>query len=562
MKKSFFILTLSLLLTTAGQAQTDTKVIVEAGASRTATQQLQTKTEKLLSAINEYIVNGNDSFPNEPGVETLKELITTQQLISTQDTLGTMAVRYGTDWELPRIFLQKLGGRARDVEELIFIFDKNIRLKSVVESDPEKNINRILSRNIVADADEQTKLQTFIDHYIEVFNTKNIEQLPHLFDTDADIIIGSKSRNHDGFDFNRTESTGYVERTQSRTFVAGNEINLSFEQPRYLRHPDVDGVYGFTAKQNWTTTAYSDVGYLFLVIDTRGDAPHVELRQWQEHEFVASRFADITPDPWVMAAGVTAVSSPREPMGKVTGVILLDPISTDESQWSAQLVKEELEKGDIILKGVTVSGARLSADGKAVQVQYTTTNSGQQPVQVSLQVEESGSLKGLTQTVQVYPKRVTRVSIVAAEKQEDLPEFGPFNAYAELRLTTRPEQTYVKIMETDSSLVWSGASADSIITTKLLPGSYILSGTKDGWQQGSLNLTIPNQQSISARLELEPVPVPVAAAPAEAAAVGKAKWWILGAAAVLIGGGAAYLLLDSEAEPGIPIPPGRPIGWR
>lgn len=148
MKKSILLLTLSLLLSAALSAQTATKVIVEAGADKATTQQLQIKIESLLQSVNELIVNGNDTFPKEPGVPVLKELVSSQQLISTQDTLGTLAIRHESDWELSRIFLQKKGGKAWDSEELVFTFDKNLRLKAVEESEPERNINRMLLRDI------------------------------------------------------------------------------------------------------------------------------------------------------------------------------------------------------------------------------------------------------------------------------------------------------------------------------------------------------------------------------------------------------------------------------
>jgi len=264
MKKSVqLLLILSLFFTGLASAQTETQtiVLIEGGASTKTSNALKAKTELILQAIN-----GTKEFPDESGISELKTLIEEKQLVSTLDTLGTVVIKSGKTFELPRIVLQKKGGKAYETTDLIFQYDSNYKLTGVRQSNVKRNIDRILSREIAVDAEEQAKIDAVIQSYIQAFETKQIEQLTQLFAEDATIIVGTKSRSFDGFDIVSNEVQNYLERTGKRTLLAGNQISLGFENPRYFRHPDVEGVFGFTALQNWTTTEYSDKGYFFAIL--------------------------------------------------------------------------------------------------------------------------------------------------------------------------------------------------------------------------------------------------------------------------------------------------------
>jgi len=351
MKKTILF---TLILLAANLASAQTQVVVESGASERLSGQLKAKVETLLNA-----VNGQNAYPNDSGVARLKEIVSDKNLVSTQDTLGTVVIKKGTGYELPRIFLQKKGGKAYEITELRFSFDAKLRLIDVSEADNALNIDRIISRQVGVDEAEKAKIDTLVAGYIAAFEQKDSNALSSLFSEDAVIIVGTKSRNFDGYDIVNNDVKDYLKRTTERTFVKGNDISISFENPSYFRHPDQAGVYGFSAKQNWKTTAYSDLGYLFIIMNLSDGASKIELRQWQESEFVASRFSDVSPEPWVAKAEVIDYQKTSE-VSLESGQIELQTQSGDENILSASKVKDWLENGTLQFTGLTIRKASIT----------------------------------------------------------------------------------------------------------------------------------------------------------------------------------------------------------
>ena len=57
---------------------------------------------------------------------------------------------------------------------------------------------------------------------------------------------------------------------------------------RILRHPTMDGIYGVTLRQRYSSDRYSDDGYLFLLWDFRDRSmPVIHVRTWQPASSVA-----------------------------------------------------------------------------------------------------------------------------------------------------------------------------------------------------------------------------------------------------------------------------------
>jgi len=48
---------------------------------------------------------------------------------------------------------------------------------------------------------------------------------------------------------------------------------------------NIEGVYGISMRQSYTSTNYSDEGYLFLLIDFNDDKPKIYVRAWQPKEW-------------------------------------------------------------------------------------------------------------------------------------------------------------------------------------------------------------------------------------------------------------------------------------
>mgnify|MGYP000580529704 CR=1 FL=1 len=131
----------------------------------------------------------------------------------------------------------------------------------------------------------------------------------------------------------------------------------------------------------------------------------------------------------------------------------------------------------------------------------------------------------------------------------------------------RPDQVLTQVREAGDSTktLYSEIAIDSTVNFRLLEGSYSFEFSRNGYITETKQLNVVAGKDSSFAVNLAPVVViaetPPAAPATSPTKVGKAKWWILGAAAVLVGGGAiAYLVSGNNADSGIPIPPGRPVG--
>lgn len=156
--------------------------------------------------------------------------------------------------------------------------------------------------------DEGKKLQDFtrrqkILHFIEIFRTaynrKDLEYLKKVYSDDALIIVGkvlkpkkdapdmlegsnlSKKR----IQFIKMSKQEYIKNLE-KVFKINSFVKVNFEKIEINRHPKIEDIYGVTLKQKWTSSAYSDVGYLFLMVDfINPDKPIIHVRSWQPNKF-------------------------------------------------------------------------------------------------------------------------------------------------------------------------------------------------------------------------------------------------------------------------------------
>ena len=118
----------------------------------------------------------------------------------------------------------------------------------------------------------------------------SLDFLRQIFSEKALIIVGNVVKTapeQDGFTagqrveyYLRTKSE-YLNRL-SHAFAASRKINVKFSDFRILRHPTMDGIYGVSLRQRYSSDQYSDDGWLFLLWDFRNEAmPLVHVRTWQ-----------------------------------------------------------------------------------------------------------------------------------------------------------------------------------------------------------------------------------------------------------------------------------------
>ena len=142
------------------------------------------------------------------------------------------------------------------------------------------------------DADNRRMILNYCEHLRTSYTTKDIDFLRQVFSNQALIIVGNVVRSADNnsatgiegdekVTFSLKTKKEYLERLE-KVFVANKKIDVKFTDFRIMRHPTMEGIYGVSMKQKYTSDRYSDDGYLFILWDFRNKSmPLIHVRTWQ-----------------------------------------------------------------------------------------------------------------------------------------------------------------------------------------------------------------------------------------------------------------------------------------
>ena len=142
------------------------------------------------------------------------------------------------------------------------------------------------------DADNRRMILNYCEHLRTSYTTKDIDFLRQVFSDQALIIVGNVVRSADNnsatgiegdekVTFSLKTKKEYLERLE-KVFAANKKIDVNFTDFRIMRHPTMEGIYGVSMKQKYTSDRYSDDGYLFILWDFRNKSmPLIHVRTWQ-----------------------------------------------------------------------------------------------------------------------------------------------------------------------------------------------------------------------------------------------------------------------------------------
>ena len=187
----------------------------------------------------------------------------------------------------------KEGGTDEDrYQDLVIEFASDGRINDVYIALPMHQINRILeTQDVVTDLRRRQLILGFVENFRTAYNRRDIGYLDRVFSNDALIIVGREVQPTNRSDSPRPLGVDveYVTRSKEeymnglrRVFQNNQYINIKFSEIEVLRHDGNNNIYGVTLRQDWNTTNYSDVGWLFLMIDFRDESnPLIWVRTWQ-----------------------------------------------------------------------------------------------------------------------------------------------------------------------------------------------------------------------------------------------------------------------------------------
>lgn len=209
---------------------------------------------------------------------------------SSKNGSSSQPLTVSTDQET---FSQNSISRGGDVASTSF---PDANLKSIGAGHPFlKEARKVLSGRLeVEDSTRRRKILSYCEHLRMAYSTKDIDFIRQVFSDDALIIVGhtvkadksakALSSSQPKVVYSLRSKQDYIRRL-SNVFKANKSIGIEFSDFKINRHPTMDGIYGVSLRQKYSTESYSDDGYLFLLWDFRNPSmPLIHVRTWQPNQ--------------------------------------------------------------------------------------------------------------------------------------------------------------------------------------------------------------------------------------------------------------------------------------
>ena len=197
------------------------------------------------------------------------------------------------------------GRKKTFVEDVVFTFNADKRIENVTFGLGQTATNDILCKHPKWNNETKELLMEFLENYKTAYCMKDSVYIRQIFADDAVIIIGNVAkkaatsggntinREHavslkgqEVIRYNRYTKDEYLKNLR-RCFDRNEFINLRFsnnEIQRLEKFKDKE-LFGIQIGQEYSSSTYSDIGYLFLLTDlTDHNLPQIKVRTWQPNE--------------------------------------------------------------------------------------------------------------------------------------------------------------------------------------------------------------------------------------------------------------------------------------
>ncbi|MBN2600373.1 MAG: hypothetical protein JXR87_00105 [Candidatus Marinimicrobia bacterium] len=307
MKKQVSIF-LVILMTLPILAQHKTQVYLSPIGNPTLQQKIEKAASYLLTEFNITFKNGtlpvlNENMFTESAMKNILALWNTKSFYCEEtEIITSLVTRSDRSYEIrPVSLVFKIEGEDHHYEEGVILITptgliddfyfglENQRYKSLLQAG--NTVTEFRRRQIILD---------FVENFRTAYNRKDLPYIQSVFSDHALIIVGkvieedenSPSMLDGSFEKKKVElirlnKQEYVDRL-TRVFKVNQFIKVGFDDIEIYQHPLYDRIYGVTLLQHWTSSNYSDVGYLFLMIDFKDeDNPMIHVRTWQPEKYTS-----------------------------------------------------------------------------------------------------------------------------------------------------------------------------------------------------------------------------------------------------------------------------------
>ena len=313
---TLFLLIIPLALSGV-RAQTVKVKVLGGNVTAAAKENIEQEASSLLTAFNESILEDGKKLKDKLKVSFPDKVPNNKILInSIMDLWDQSPINCSVDLvegEVLTLFGNR-GFQLRDIpvnvldadmnnsfQDMVFSFDNDGHLTEVNMQLEKHNYNNVIINGVKEeDLVRRQMILDFVEVFRTAYNRKDIGYLKQVYSDDALIITGTILRKKDrpkddnlmlkGLGWQQYQlvvqnKKEYIAKLQ-KIFSKNNYINIKFEEVSVIQHPTHEKIYGVTLKQYWNTSTYSDVGWLFLMINFEDPMnPSIEVRTWQPNEY-------------------------------------------------------------------------------------------------------------------------------------------------------------------------------------------------------------------------------------------------------------------------------------
>ncbi len=297
MKRLYFLL---IWMIAAASNATDIQVKISDGVDSEALKsRMEGSIARILNEVNDAQAQNRDLNFHKMGVSesvsrSMAMLWENTPFICSDDLIVEHCITTKSGYQIRNIpLLMKPRGDREfnedEYQEAVISFDKSGEVVSFYLT-----ISQSLYMNVIKENKEITDLRRrqlildYVEQFRTAYNQRDINFLNQVFSEDALIITGKViiQKHQEGFNtqkiqYNKQTKQEYIAKLR-RIFSSVSYIKVTFDEIEVMRHPVNKDFYGVTLHQGYSTSAYHDDGYLFLLWDfTNEDAPQIHVRTWQ-----------------------------------------------------------------------------------------------------------------------------------------------------------------------------------------------------------------------------------------------------------------------------------------
>lgn len=278
------------------------EVVISDGGNELLRQEVGKNLTNILNLLDKGDLKPASAAFTPSGLESMNDLIKKSPLKNAQPLHTTRLLLLGNGgYEVRdiRVKLKKNPG-GNPYQYLVFTLSENGQVEDVRTGLAKQHFQKLQEEgDSLKDFAFRQQIIQFVELFRTAYNRRDIDYLDKVFSDDALIIVGKVVKTKSGAPNmmdackRKPEEIKFIRRSKSEylgklkeTFEKNDMLNIIFDKVEVIRHQSFHKIYGVTLKQKWRSSTYSDVGWVFLMIDFNNpDEPLIHVRSWQPKPF-------------------------------------------------------------------------------------------------------------------------------------------------------------------------------------------------------------------------------------------------------------------------------------